>query len=76
MVYIVNSKQENNMNEESKIQLMGAFNFKYSEIAKMLGVSRNAVHKWMTIEGGFPIERAKTIELYTNNKIKSEDLIK
>jgi uncharacterized protein YjcR len=76
MVYIVNYKQEKPMDNDAKVKLMGMFNFKYSEIAKMLGVSRNAVHKWMTIEGGFPIERAKTIEQYTNNKIKSEDLIK
>ena len=64
------------MNDETKAVLMAEFNFKYSEIAKMLGVSRNAVRKWVKLEGGFPLERAKTIEQYTNNKIKSEDLLK
>lgn len=64
------------MTEETKAKLMSRYNFKYSEIARALGVSREAVHKWIYRENGLPIRRAKQIEVLTDGDIQFWELLK
>lgn len=62
------------MKADARMLLMDMFNFKYSLIAKELGVTRSVVRRWVLKDNGFPLERARQIEELTNKRIKAEDL--